>query len=68
MEINVQEIWATPSTLHLRLVVEGKQKKWIKFANVHVPMSVIPSEVAALIWLSAGLDKETIDRDDVPLF
>lgn len=66
MDITVTGLWASPSTLHLRLMVQGKRKSWVRFANVHVPLSEIPSEVRSLIALSDGFDREHKD-DPLPL-
>lgn len=57
MEITVTQIWASPSTLHLRCCVVGKGEKWIRFIPVHIPMEQIPSEVRAS--MSDEYDRET---------
>lgn len=66
MEAEIVRIWASPSTLHLRLVYWGKQKKWMKSADVHIPLAEIPSQVREQIRVSDGFDVEP--QPDVPLF
>jgi len=39
MEVRLVRIWASPSTLHLRLLVLGRGNAWHKFTEIHVPIS-----------------------------
>lgn len=68
MEIKITEIWASPSTLHLRLVVRGKGNKWMKFHSVSCPLDAIPSEVRRLIQLSEAFDREPEPEDQGALW
>lgn len=66
MDVHLTKIWASPSTLHLRLMVVYKSHQGVQFADVHLPMAKIPSEVRSLVALSVGFDEEP--EDDLPLF
>ena len=46
MEVSLTQIWASPSTLHLRLVITGKGGKWIRFHNLHIPLSEVDETVS----------------------
>lgn len=57
MEVTVDNVWATPSTLHMRVTVWGPGHKWRHRYDAAVPVSEIPEEaVAALVRLD--------DRDE----
>ena len=56
MDVHLTKIWASPSTLHLRLLVTYKTHQGVQFADVHIPMDKIPSEVRNLIAISEGYD------------
>lgn len=41
MDAEVVRIWATPSTLHLRLVVHGARGKWMRSCEIHMPWETL---------------------------
>lgn len=72
MDISLSGLWASPSTLHLRLVVRGRENRWVRFYNLHIPMEEIPavvvnSIVAAHASVVDGLEAEA-DPGQPPLF
>lgn len=42
MEIRVDRVSLTPSSLRVSCVVHGPQDSWVKFAEVFVPLTLIP--------------------------
>lgn len=66
MDLHLTKIWASPSTLHLRFMVSYKTHQGVQWADVHVPLDSIPSEVRNVIGLSQEFDKDP--DDSVPLF
>jgi len=62
MDVIVDNIWASPSTLHLRVHVWGGGRAWRHKYEVSVPLSEVePSAIAAL----ANLTYEAPSPDDV---
>lgn len=52
MEVQVDNVWATPSTLHMRVSVWGPDHKWRQKFDAHVPIDSIPEE--SLVAIVAG--------------
>lgn len=52
MEVAVDQVWATPSTLHVRILVFGPERRWRHKYYASVPIAEIPEE--ALQALQAG--------------
>lgn len=68
MEVMVDNVWATPSTLHLRVTVWGPDRKWRHRYDAVVPTNDIPEE-AVLPWLrSLGAAPWNDRREQLPLF
>lgn len=44
MEVTVDNLWASPSTLHMRVTVYPNSRVWRQKFNVSVPIAEIPSE------------------------
>lgn len=69
MKVEIDEVWATPSTLHARVLVWGKDGRWRHKHWVSVPIASIPPE--ALDALRGDPDRDwrpDRDSEDVPLF
>ena len=48
MDVHLIKMWASPSTLHLRVMVTGRKKTWSQFADIHIPLDALPAEVRSL--------------------
>lgn len=68
MEVMVDNVWATPSTLHMRVTVWGPDKKWRNKYNASVPIDTIPDEAIAPWLLALGPGRLSPDREQLPLF
>lgn len=66
MEATLTRIWASPSTLHLRLMIQPKNGRWSQFVNLSVPWETIPSEVRTAILMSDRFDRD--EQHEQPLF
>jgi len=55
MEASLVRMWASPSTLHLRVCVVGKRKHWVQFCDLHIPLDDIPLSVVAEVQKRLGL-------------
>lgn len=53
--IQVDEIWATPSTLHMRVTIWGKGWAWRRKHQVAVPLDDIPREALLALYRSVVL-------------
>lgn len=62
MIVTVDNVWATPSTLHMRVTVWGNGNAWRHRYDAHVPVDEIPTEAISALW--AGLERETASRDE----
>ena len=61
MRVTADEVWATPSTLHVRVIVHADDNRWRHKYYVSVPFSEIPEEALAP-WLDRRLD-DTREED-----
>jgi hypothetical protein len=52
MDITATKIWASPSTLHLRLLVRFKTHSAVQFADLHIPLELLPQELRGAIDLT----------------
>lgn len=66
MDAKISHMWASPSTLHLRLEITGKHNSWTAFADCHFPLDDIEPEVIEQILARAGQDGA--DRHQPGLF
>lgn len=68
MEVSVDNVWTSPSTLHMRVTVWGPDHKWRNKYDAAVPLEDIPEE-ALLPWLRAlGAGPFNDSREQLPLF
>ena len=67
-EVAVDNVWATPSGLHMRVTVWSRDKRYRHKYECFVPVAEISSEaVSALFALTAEEDWRE-DLEDIPLF
>jgi len=66
--VQVDNVWATPSTLHMRVTIWNAAFTWRQRHDVHVPVAEIPREAVDALW--TGLVEDTWDpeADQLPLF
>jgi len=63
MDVHLVKIWASPSTLHLRVMVSGKHNSWAKFHEIHVPLAELNvGELAAILHS----ESERLDGEHEP--
>lgn len=68
MKVLVDDVWASPSTLHLRVTVSGDNYEWRRRFYEAVPLEDIPSEALETVityWLGEETGKH---QEDTPLF
>jgi len=68
MKVSVDEVWSSPSNLHVRVIVSADDDKWRVKHYVAIPLEDIPEE--ALVYMLAYLmrDVEIVEKRDTPLF
>lgn len=68
MKVTVDQVWATPSTLHVRVIVWGDAQQWRRKHYVAVALEdVEPSAVEALTLL-ARPERDPDDTNQAALF
>lgn len=68
MEVSVDNVWASPSTLHVRVTVHGDHYRWRHKYDVAIPVETIPEE-AVRPWLDTlGPGRLSHDAEQLPLF
>lgn len=69
MEVEVVRIWSSPSVLHLRVIVWGRQHRWFRSTNIAIRWDALPSEVRRQVRMALEDDVEPDTTDlDQPLF
>lgn len=54
MEVHIIRLWISPSTLHLRVMVEFQNKRWVQFRDAHLSLSELDADsVSNLLGLAA---------------
>jgi len=67
MKVSVDNVWSSPSTLHLRVHVWGPQGNWRHKYDIAIPLEEIPEE--ALRGLVEYADPAPVrDIHQLPLF
>jgi hypothetical protein len=56
MEISRVRLWASPSTLHLSVVVFGKENRWVQILRFHMPIAEISPAVIRQLMETLGDD------------
>jgi hypothetical protein len=57
MEVIVDEVWSTPSTLHMRVIVFGPDRAWRHKFWPSMPLTEVPEEVIVNLY-QAYLDMQ----------
>ena len=68
MRVEVDEVWATPSTLHLRVLVHADDGAWRHKYWCAVPLSEIPEEALEKVLLQRRDESFREDLSDIWLF
>lgn len=56
MDIRLIKSWATPSTLHLRVMITGKDNRWHSFKDLHLAIDDLDESVIAILLTAPGDD------------
>ena len=48
MKLQLARLWASPSTLHLRVAVMADDDSWVTFKDLSIPRQVVVSELLDL--------------------
>lgn len=68
MFVTVDDLWATPSTLHFRVTVHDSEGRWRQRFYPSLPVDEIPEEALNML-LSRAADTDTDSRyEDLSLF
>lgn len=68
MTVTVDNIWATPSGLHMRVTVWGPENRWRHRYDAMVPVEEIHAEAVSALFDIVADDKWAEDLSDIPLF
>lgn len=68
MQVQVDEFWATPSTLHMRVIVWGPDYKWRHKYRVDVPLVELEPEALRPLLEHLGGGHAADLREQLPLF
>jgi len=66
MEVQVDNVWSSPSTLHMRISVWGPEHKWRQKFNAAVPLEAIPQEALAGVVAYFILEAQDDPQDALP--
>lgn len=66
MHVSLKEIWASPSTFHVVLVVSDNKETWVQICRASMPISEFPEDVLGSLNLALATDSPL--QHDVPLF
>lgn len=61
MRVEIDQVWATPSTLHVRCIVHDDNGKWRHKYYPSIPLAEIPEE--ALVMVIQRYMDETPEED-----
>jgi hypothetical protein len=61
MQVQIDEVWATPSTLHVKVTVSADDYRWRYRAYPSIPLKEVPTE--ALTMLLAFVMDEVPEED-----
>jgi len=68
MQVTVDNVWSTPSNLHMRVTVWGPGERWRHRYDVSVPLEDIPEEALWGLYDRAGASTPPRDLHQLPLF
>lgn len=66
MKVSLREVWASPSTFHVVLVVSANDDRWVQIMRASIPIEEFPEDVLGSLNLALGSD--SAPQPDVPLF
>lgn len=66
--VSVDNIWATPSTLHMRVTVWNATYRYRHKYEIAVPVAEIPEDAISALWTANVEEKWDPETEDVPLF
>lgn len=68
MRVEIDQVWATPSTLHVRAIVHDDNGRWRHKYYPSIPLDEIPEE--AVIMLTQRYLDDNVDegKNQEPLF
>lgn len=67
MKVDLVRLWASPSTLHLRVVYGPDNGAWIRSQEIHVPWDTLPAATRAMLAQAVDLERDEEDAT-LPLF
>lgn len=68
MTCQVDDFWATPSTLHMRVIIWGPDYKWRKKYRVQVPIEDLSEDSLRPLLERLGGRPAVDHREQLPLF
>lgn len=68
VDVHVDNVWATPSGLHMRVTVWGPDHKWRHKYECMVPVAEIQAEAIEPLWEAIKDEAWSEDLSDIPLF
>lgn len=68
MEVTVDQVWATPSTLHMRVLVHGPNRAWRHKYLCSIPIEEIPEEAVEALCVRGLESRCSCDEHQIPLF
>lgn len=68
MQVEVDEVWASPSTLHVRVIVHADDRRWRHKYYCSVPLDEIPEEAFQQMLLTYRDENHREELQDIPLF
>jgi hypothetical protein len=66
VDLTMSRMWASPSTLHLKIAITPKDASWVQFCELHIPLSELGETIRSSILIS--LDEDGRYQHDEPLF
>lgn len=67
MKVELVRLWATPSTLHLRVIYGPDNGAWVKSQELHVPWDTLPASTREVLRFALAEEHDEDVRED-PLF
>lgn len=61
MRVEIDQVWATPSTLHVRAIVHDDNGRWRHKYYPSIPLAEIPEE--ALVMLTQAYLDQPVDEE-----
>jgi hypothetical protein len=68
MRVEIDQVWATPSTLHVRVIVHADDNRWRHKYYPSIPVAEIPEEALYMLVGKHLDDKPEEDHHQTALF